>query len=128
MQGAIAEVQGMLSLPSGYHRDLQATKGPILRAIASGIEALSLLPDLVRALDFDRPRMREAISADMYATDRAVELAAAGVPFRTAYRQVAEESGTLATRTPEASLAARTSTGATGALGLAALRARLAGA
>jgi len=126
VQGAIAEVQAILSLPSGYHRDLQATKGPILRAIASGIEALSLLPELVRALDFDRDRMRAAISVDMYATDRAVELAAAGVPFRTAYRQVAEESGVLEARTPEESLLARTSPGATGDLGLAGLRARLA--
>ena len=125
VQGAIAEVQAILSLPSGYHRDLQATKGPILRAVSAGIEALSLLPALVRALDFDRARMREAISADMYATDRAVELAAAGVPFRTAYRQVAEEAAELGSRTPEASLAARTSPGATGHLGLAALRARL---
>ncbi|MEP7122440.1 MAG: argininosuccinate lyase [Byssovorax sp.] len=125
VQGAIAEVQAILSLPSGYHRDLQATKGPILRAIASGIEALSLLPGLVRALDFDREKMRAAISADMYATDRAVELAAAGVPFRTAYRQVAEEAGELGSRTPEASLAARTSLGATGNLGIAELRARL---
>lgn len=127
-QGALAEVQAILSLPSGYHRDLQATKGPILRAVTAGIEALSLLPDLVRALDFDRPRMRAAVSPDMFATDRAVELAAAGVPFRTAYRQVAEESGTLASRTPEESLAARVSPGATGDLGLAALRARLSSA
>jgi argininosuccinate lyase len=84
------------------------------------------LPELVRALDFDRERMRAAISADMYATDRAVELAAAGVPFRTAYRQVAEEAGALEARTPEESLAARTSPGATGDLGLSALRTRLA--
>ena len=125
VQGAIAEVQAILSLPSGYHRDLQATKGPILRAVSAGIEALSLLPALVRALDFDRARMREAISGDMYATDRAVELAAAGVPFRTAYRQVAEEAAELGSRTPEGSLSARTSPGATGDLGLAALRARL---
>src|SRR5262249_38331327 len=27
--GAMAEVESLLSLPSGYHRDLQATKGPI---------------------------------------------------------------------------------------------------
>ena len=87
VQGAIAEVQAILSLPSGYRRDLQATKGPILRTVSAGIEALSLLPELVRALDFDRARMRAAMSSDMYATDRAVELAAAGVPFRTAYHQ-----------------------------------------
>jgi argininosuccinate lyase len=125
-QGAMIEVLSILSLPSGYHRDLQATKAPILRAIAGGIEALSLVPELVRDLGFERARMREAISADMYATDRAVELAAQGVPFRTAYRQVADELGSLGARTPEASLSARVSPGATGALMLPALRARLA--
>ncbi|MFT3776586.1 MAG: lyase family protein [Minicystis sp.] len=43
--GAMAEIESVLALPSGYHRDLQATKGPVLRALAHGIEALSLVPD-----------------------------------------------------------------------------------
>jgi argininosuccinate lyase len=125
VEGAMVELQSILSLPTGYQRDLQATKAPILRALSSGLMALSLLPDLVQKLDFDRARMRAAISPDMYATDRAVELALAGLPFRTAYRKVAEEPAELAGRTPEQSLAARVSPGAPGDLQLGALRARL---
>ena len=124
--GAMAEVESVISLSSGYHRDLQATKGPVLRALAHGIEALSLVPDLVRRMDFDRAAMKAAITPDLYATDVAVELAAAGVPFRTAYRQVADGLGSLAARKPEESLAARTSPGATGKLMLDVLRERLA--
>ncbi|APR74970.1 Argininosuccinate lyase [Minicystis rosea] len=124
--GAMAEVESVLSLSSGYHRDLQATKGPVLRALAHGIEALSLVPDLVRRMDFDRAAMKAAITPDIFATDVAVELAAAGVPFRTAYRQVADSLGSLAARKPEDSLAARTSPGATGKLMLDVLRERLA--
>jgi len=111
--GAMAEIESLLSLPSGYHRDLQATKGPVLRALAHGIEALALLPALVSRMDFDRARMAAAITPDLYATDAAVELAVQGVPFRTAYRQVADSLGALAARTPEDSLAARVSPGAT---------------
>ena len=69
--------------------------------------------------------MAAAISPDMYATDRAVELADTGVPFRTAYRQVADELATLEARRPEDSLRARLSPGAHGAPMLAVLRERL---
>ena len=123
--GALAEVESVLSLPSGFQRDLQATKGPVLRASARALEALSLVPALVRRMDFDRDRMRAAITPDLHATDVAVELALAGVPFREAYRRVADGLSTLAARRPEDSLAARTSPGATGDLMLGVLRARL---
>lgn len=126
--GAIAEVSSILSLPSGYHRDLQATKAPVLRAMTAGIHALSLLPELCARLTFHEARMAEAVSADMYATDRAVELTREGVPFRTAYQQVADELGSLANRTPEESLRARVSPGAPGKMLLEELRARLAAA
>ncbi len=123
--GAIVEVQAVLSLPSGYQRDLQATKAPVLRAITSGMLALSVVPDLVARFQLNEDRLREAISPDMYATDRAVELTAFGVPFRTAYKQVAEELDKLQDRTPEDSLRARVSLGGTHALGLERLEDRL---
>ncbi|MFG0330306.1 MAG: argininosuccinate lyase [Phycisphaerales bacterium] len=125
VQGAMAELQSLLSLPSGYHRDLQFSKEPVMRAVAGALEALGLLPDLVRSMDLNRARMREAIDAGMYATDRAVELTAEGVPFREAYRRVAAESGDLSGRTPEESLAARISPGAAADLRLDILRDRL---
>jgi argininosuccinate lyase len=123
--GAMAEIESLLSLPSGYHRDLQATKGPVLRALAHGIEALALLPALVQRMELDRARMAAAITPDLYATDAAVELAVQGVPFRTAYRQVADSLGALAARKPEESLAARVSPGATADPLFSVLRERL---
>jgi argininosuccinate lyase len=124
--GAQAEVAAVLSLPGGYHRDLQATKPPLTGALAHGLAALALVPRLVRELAFDEPRMRAAISPDMYATDRAIELSARGVPFREAYRQIAADVAAGAGRSPEASLAARVSLGGPGNLGLSLLRRRLA--
>lgn len=124
-QGAMAEIQAILSLPSGYHRDLQATKPPVLRALRHGLEALGLLPGLIDAISFNQETLRDAISPEMYATDRAVELATDGVPFRDAYKQVASELDQLSDRSPEDSLKARTSPGAPGNLQLEALQARL---
>lgn len=111
IQGARAELVSTLSLPSGYHRDLQNTKPALLRAMAKGMDALYILPGLVREMTFDRQAMADAISHEMYATDRAVELTTEGVPFREAYKQVAEEMDSLADRSPEQSLEARTSPG-----------------
>ncbi len=54
-----------------------------------------------------------------------VELTAKGVPFRDAYRQVARELASLESGDAAASLAARTSPGATGDLRLDAIAARL---
>ena len=71
--------------------------------------------------------MRSAIEPAMYATDVAIEHAAQGVTFRDAYRTAAETAQTAGQgRTPEQSLAARTSPGAHADLRLDELCSRLA--
>ena len=125
VQGAINELMGMLSLPSGYHRDSQLSKAPLFRAIDETLLSTRIVPRLVRGMKLDAKRMREAIDAGCFATDRAVELTAEGVPFRDAYQKVAAEMATLEQGDPEASIAARTSPGGPGALQLVALRQRL---
>ncbi len=125
VQGSIAEITGMLSLPSGYHRDAQLTKAPLFRGIDETMATLRIVPLLVAGLSLDTARMRAAITPETFATDRAVELTAAGMPFRDAYRKVAAEIATLGEGDPDASLRARTSPGGPGKLELKRLRARL---
>lgn len=123
---ARTEIEQLLSLPSGYQRDLQFSKGALLHGFHRGLAALALLPDLLAHLVWNAPAMRAAIEPAMYATDVAIEQAAAGVPFREAYRHAAETAATAGQgRSPEASLAARVSLGATADLRLDELRARL---
>jgi len=124
-EGAMAELSALLSLPSGYHRDLQASKAPTLRAFMRGLEGLGLVPALIGRIGFDAARMRAAITPELYATDRAIELTVAGLPFRDAYRQAAMDMPGLGDRSPEDSLRARVSLGGAGQLGLELLRARL---
>ncbi|MGN6152402.1 MAG: argininosuccinate lyase [Lysobacteraceae bacterium] len=121
---ARSEIEQLLSLPSGYHRDLQFSKGAIFHAFGRGLGALELLPDLLRNLEWKPDAMRAALDPSMYATDLAVDLARQGVPFRDAYRQAADPVRWSA-GDPDASLAARTSPGAAAALRLDVLKARL---
>ncbi|MEO7432150.1 MAG: argininosuccinate lyase [Dokdonella sp.] len=122
---ARTEIEQLLSLPSGYQRDLQFSKGAIFHGFRQGLGALALLPDLLARIEWNAATMRAAIEPAMYATDRAVEQAVAGVPFRDAYRNAAESSQTAGQgRTPEGSLAARVSAGASADLRLDELRDR----
>jgi argininosuccinate lyase len=123
--GAQTEVASALSLPSGYHRDLQVTKAPLLRAMRQGLAALSLVARLVQGFTLIPSRMRQAITGDMFATDRALDLARAGTPFRDAYRAVAKDLDATGAYDLEASLAARVSPGATADLGVHEMRNRL---
>jgi argininosuccinate lyase len=123
---AEVEIASCLSLPSGYHRDLQSTKAPFISAVEHTLLALSLVPRLVREMTLDATRMRGAIDGPTHATDLAVELVAGGMPFRDAYQKVARELHTLDARTPEASVRARVSPGACADARLGELGARVA--
>ncbi|WP_267223098.1 argininosuccinate lyase [Dyella silvae] len=123
---ARTEIEQLLSLPSGYQRDLQFSKGSLFHGVRHGLAALELVPDLLARMAWNEPVMRAAIEPAMYATDVAIEQAAAGVPFRDAYRAAADAAASAGEgRTPEASLAARVSPGSGYDLRLDALRDRL---
>ncbi len=122
---ARTEIEQLLSLPSGYHRDLQASKGAIFHGFGRGLAALELLPALLANLEWREDRIRAAIDSGMYATDVAVEAAVAGVPFREAYKAAAAGADSAGQgRTPEGSLAARVSPGSAADLRLEQLHAR----
>jgi len=122
---ARTEIEQLLSLPSGYQRDLQASKGAIVHGFGRGLAALELLPDLLANLEWREDRLRAAIDSGMYATDVAVDAAVAGVPFRDAYKAAAASADRAGQgRTPGGSLAVRTSPGGAADLRLDTLRAR----
>lgn len=122
---AKVEIEQLLSLPSGYHRDLQFSKGGLVHGFSRGLGALRLLPALLRALEWDAARMQAALEPSMYATDLAVDLAVRGMPFRDAYREAADPAR-WAQGDAAGSLSARVSPGGAAAMRLDVLRQRLA--
>ena len=125
VQGAQAELASVLSLPSGYQRDLQATKPPLLRAFGKGLQALALLPDLLASFQWQSGRMRESITPEMLATDRAVDMARDGIPFRDAYKVAAAKGAGINADEIAQSLENRVSPGGCGQLETELLEARL---
>src|SRR5690348_2390688 len=55
---ARTEIEQLVSLPSGYQRDLQFSKGSIFHGVRHGLMALELVPDLLTRLEWNEPKMR----------------------------------------------------------------------
>ena len=77
-------------LPSNYHRDLQYTKEPVIRALDSTVESLHVLAEVISSFGINESRLAQAMSDDLYATYEVYERVKSGVPFREAYRSTAE--------------------------------------
>lgn len=78
-------------LASGYHRDFQLLKEPLMRGLERAAEMLEMLAIGMAGLTPDRARGAAAIDDGVRATGEALRRARAGVPFRLAYQQVARE-------------------------------------
>ena len=61
MAGHYSELENLISLPSGYHRDLQLTKRSLIHSIHCVTKTLGLLPDLIKSIKVDANRRNEVI-------------------------------------------------------------------
>lgn len=123
--GAYNEIESLLSLPSGYQRDLQNTKAPLINGVTDAQLCLELVPELLLGLDICHEQCAKAIEPAMFATEKAIELAKEGVPFRQAYQQLKDNYQELAQRSPQQALHERVSPGACANLKLSELAKRL---
>ena len=87
------QILGIVSgLPSGYNMDYQETKRPFMEALDVVQESLEICTLVVSALGVNTERLTTACTFELFAADRAYELAsAAKLPFRDAYRIVGAE-------------------------------------
>ena len=77
----------MKGLPSGYNRDLQEDRGPILATGPLVRSVLEILELGLSRVTFDKMRCLQALEQDAtQATDIAEALVQKGLPFRTAYQ------------------------------------------
>lgn len=101
--GAIATIVAMVSgLPSGYNRDLQETKGPLMESIENIQGCLAAMDSVLRGLAVNKDNLANALSPDIFATHRAAAITKGGVPYRKAYGIVAEELASGKTPPPVA--------------------------
>ncbi|MBA24715.1 MAG: argininosuccinate lyase [Candidatus Marinimicrobia bacterium] len=79
------------NLPSGFHRDFQLTKEPTMKAIETTLDCIKMITMLINELVVNEKRCDEALSEEIYATEKAYKLVEKGVPFRSAYKIIAKE-------------------------------------
>jgi argininosuccinate lyase len=85
--GAVLHIRSKLT--SGYHRDFQLLKEPLMRGLDRVESMLIATGEALPRLEVDRGRCGAALSGGTLATDEVMRRVEAGTPFRVAYREVA---------------------------------------
>lgn len=124
VEASMTQIQSLLSLPSGYQRDLQLSKEPLIKSVLLTKQVLKLMPGLIKALKFNKQDMQQAISSEMMATDQALAHVKQGASFRDAYGQAKSEVSDISANE---SIKSRVSLGGAANLGLEFLEGRLQG-
>ncbi len=79
------------NLISGYNRDLQLTKEPVMNSLEITEDSLSIMTFLFENLKVNREKCKEAMTAELFATEEAYKLVSEGIPFREAYKIIGEK-------------------------------------
>ena len=91
LQGVPDTIRGMVgNLPSGYFRDMQLIKEVYLPLFAEMDQVLDILDYAVCRMTVERDLMAKPLYATAFSVEQVNRLVAAGVPFRDAYRRVAD--------------------------------------
>jgi argininosuccinate lyase len=122
IEGSISQIQSLMSLPSGYQRDLQMSKEPMVKSLLFTTKVLKLIPGLIDAMNFNPEVMKSAISPEMMATDYALEQVKKGKNFRDAYGTAKVTENNISYQD---SIRNRISLGGAANLGIKSLRKRL---
>jgi len=105
-------------LPSGYNRDLQLTKAPLINSFTITVSSLTVMSLVVDKLGVNKVNLEKAFSGEVFAADEATKLACQGTPFREAYQEVAKNLPKLKSTDPYKNIKEKKYLGAPGNLGL----------
>ncbi len=107
-------------LPSGYNRDLQETKEPLIRSFNIVDSCLDMAEAVIKNLKINENKLVNAFNSQIFAADEALNMVSKGTPFRDAYKNV--ELNFLhppkGLQNPKQVIKERTHTGTTGNLGV----------
>ncbi len=116
---AYYQVMGIIKdLYSGYNRDLQETKEPLMDGLSVTKASLGICALVVSGITVNKDKCLRACKPEIFAADKALELVGGGMTFRDAYRKVAAELDELKGEDPAENIKSKKHLGATGNLGL----------
>lgn len=127
MAGLEMKVRGVThGLSSGYSKDLQEVKEPVMEAFQTVKQTLDVLNAVIPDMAPNQEVLEKSMSPELFAAHRAYEMVKEGIPFRQAYRKVKEELHLLENVQANEAVKAMTHMGGTGNLQLSQLGEELA--
>ena len=79
------------NLISGYNRDIQLSKEPTMRSIDLIKNCLDINSLVISGLIVNEENCKKAMTDELFATEQAYNMVKEGIPFRQAYRKIADE-------------------------------------
>ncbi|HLD60894.1 MAG TPA: argininosuccinate lyase, partial [Patescibacteria group bacterium] len=106
------------NLISGYNRDTQLTKEPLIKALGITRRSLEVLALVMSKITPKVNVLKKSLSPELFAVHEANRLVMGGMPFRDAYREVKENLDKLKVPNPVKAIKEVTSLGGPGNLAL----------
>jgi argininosuccinate lyase len=79
------------NLISGYNRDIQDSKKPLMESLEITLESLKVTKLLLENLTPDKLKLETSMTEELFATEKALKLVLKGESFRDAYQKVGKE-------------------------------------
>ncbi|MCR4305550.1 MAG: argininosuccinate lyase, partial [Candidatus Daviesbacteria bacterium] len=79
------------NLISGYNRDLQDIKKPLMDSLETTLDSLKVTNILLNSLIPNKQILEKALTPEIFAAEKALELVKKGMPLRKAYQKIGEE-------------------------------------
>jgi len=105
-------------LPSGYNRDLQLTKEPLINSFETTLSSINILNLTLKGLKVNKENCIKAFDKDIFATDEVIKLIKSGISMRDAYKKVVQNLEKVKMQNPIKNIESKKHIGATGNLGL----------
>lgn len=106
------------NLISGYNRDLQDTKKPLIESLEITNQTLKITKFLAGSIYPKKDNIKKSLTPELFATHKVFDLVKQGVPFRKAYRTVANSPYSDPGKDIKSILKMSSHIGGTGNLGL----------
>jgi argininosuccinate lyase len=78
------------SITSGYQRDLQLTKKPFINGVELCLSTISVLSRIIPELKPNLKNLQNAMTEDLFLTNKVYDLVSQGISFRDAYLEIKE--------------------------------------
>lgn len=112
----MASLSLLHAMPGGYNRDLQDCKWLYMKGFDITRTTLRILSKVVAGLSVDAGKCRAGFTPGVFATDVALRMVSAGVPWRDAYHEVRDHLERLCDENSDSAVNAKTHEGTTGGI------------